>query len=66
MFVVVDMTVMPARQQASDAVGVPNVHEEPGAAEKLSGQLIVGGTVSTRVTVCAQVTEVPQQSVMSH
>ena len=63
---VVDITVMPARQQASDAVGVPNVQGEPEATEKLGGQLIVGGIVSVIVTVCEQVTELPQQSVMSH
>ena len=63
---VVDMTVMPAKQQASFAVGVPNVHGEPGATEKPSGQLIVGGMVSVMATVCEQMTELPQQSLMSH
>ena len=60
------MTVMPARQQASDAVGTPNVQPAPGATEKLGGQLIVGGIVSVIVTVCVQMTELPQQSEMSH
>ena len=63
---VVDITVMPARQQASDAVGTPNVQPAPGATEKLGGQLIVGGIVSVIVTVCEQVTVLPQQSEMSH
>ena len=63
---VVDITVMLAKQQASFAVGVPNVHGEPGATEKLGGQLIVGGMVSVIVTVCVQMTVLPQQSLMSH
>jgi hypothetical protein len=64
--VVVDITVMLAKQHASFAVGVPNVHGEPGATEKLGGQLIVGGIVSVMVTVCEQMTVLPQQSLMSH
>ena len=64
--VVVLMMLMPARQQASNAVGVVNVHADPKFVVKPDAQVMVGGTVSISVVVRVQKAVLLQQSVARH
>src|SRR5215470_5097494 len=60
-------TKIPAKQQLSVAVGVPNSHGWPHSNVRSGGHEVnTGGVVSTIVTVWLQVLVLPQQSAATH
>jgi hypothetical protein len=61
-FVKVPSTLTPCRQQLSNAIGGSNVHGVPHSTVLFVAQTMVGGVVSTTVTVSVQVFVLPQQS----